>query len=170
MGFTNWMEKNAQQSLCRRAMEAAWAGLTCIGMVYGPLTLMLKSGNPTRQDVREFTEALLSDWTRVCELSDRNLHRNRAEYIVRPNQVLSPRLAALLPTLLSILARADDPQETLEKIHDAQLRTTADLAEFNEWINEHGKLIGFDAEQYTDVAAQRSQRMWTTRQQELARL
>jgi len=169
MGFTEWMEKKAQQSLCRRAMEAAWTGMTCIGMVYGPLTLMLKSGSPTTGDVLELTEAWLSDWTWVCQLSDRNLRRNRAEYLVRPNLVLSPILADFLQTLLSIRAKLTDPQEMLEKIHDAQLNTTASLFEFNNWIKEEGKLIGFDAERYQDVAAQRSQRVWRKAQQ-LARL
>jgi len=169
MGFTEFMERRAQQELLKRAMEAGWTASTCIGMVAGPLWAILEMGQPTRAQV----DAVLSDWLRswqsVRRLSDRNLYRNRPYYLIHPNRRLSPLLARFEEQLsLNLADRQSDVSTIVARVKDAYMKVVFELLEFNRWAKEEaGPLTGFDAARYDDTAVRRAQRYWEPTVREL---
>ena len=147
MGYTSWMEKKAQQTGLKRAMEAAWTAANCIGMVYGPLTIALEMGPAGRAAVDSLIDDWLRAWRGVRHLSDRNLKRNRAHDVVRPNEVLSPILERFEQELEGIRGAPElDASSMLARLKDVYTGTMHQLAfEFNEWAESVGPLIDFEA-------------------------
>lgn len=169
--MTNWMEKKAQQEMLKRAMEAGWTASTCIGMAFGPLAVALEMGNASRSDV----DQLLDDWLRVWEdvrkLSDRNLHRNRPYYEVRPNEMLSPILLEFEQALLRVRQDADlDGASAMAALKEIYMATTVELFEFNEWAKSVGPSVSFDSTKYEGTAVRKAQGYWAPTVRRLQRM
>ena len=167
MGYISYMERKAQQGLLKRAMEASWIAVTCPGMVFGPLLIMLEtaveSGKAHRQDVDIFIDTWLQAWQRIRHLSDRNLIRNRVYYAVRPNEDLSRILAEFEQELGSIRSASQlSPSETVSRIKATMSDTVSKLLEYNEWAKWAGSLIEFNSLKYEDKAVRRAHKYWAS--------
>ena len=159
--MTKWMERKAQQGMLKRAMEAGWTASTCVGMVFGPLAAALEMGNAARSDVNQLIDDWLQAWREVRELSDRNLHRNRPHYDVRPNAVLSPILLKFEREMSELRRTADsDGPRTTAALKEIYTETIDDLRVFNEWAKAVGPDIDFDATKYEETAVKKAQRHW----------
>ena len=168
MGLTAFLEKRAQREILKRAIDGAWAASTCIGMVFGPLTQMLETTGAGKADVIQLVDTWLSAWRDVRHLSDRNLHRNRDDYEVKPNERLSPILLRFEEELVSIQGRdLSQPDEVLAAVKEATTATVVELYEFNNWAQAVGPSVGLDAEKYEGKAVAKAQRLWQPTLREL---
>jgi hypothetical protein len=167
-GFlTRKIEKQAQQEIMKRAMDAAWIASTCIGMVIGPTATYLEMGNATKSDVNNAMDAWLRGWRDVQQLSDRNLHRNREYHVVRPNVTLSTILSGFGLQLESIRSSALEPSQMLQQVKEAYTTTTVELLDWLKWAKQAGGLIDFDGDKYELEAVQRAQTHWASTVREL---
>lgn len=159
--MASWMEKKAQQEMLKRAMEAGWIASTCVGMVFGPLAVALEMGNASRSDVDQLIDDWLETWRDVRKLSDRNLHRNRPYYEVRPNEVLSPVLLRFETALVAIRqAPHPDGQSTIAALKQEYMTTTQELLEFHQWAKSVGPYIDFDSTKYEERAVKKAHGYW----------
>lgn len=167
--YISYMERGAQQGMLKRAMDAAWIASTCIGMVYGPLSIALETGGADKSVVDEMVRQWLRHWQDIRNMSDRNLHRNRDYYQVRPNEILSPILARFESRLESILS-LESSTEMLVAVKDAYMATLHELIEFNQWANSIGSSIDFDAAKYDEQAVRRAHRYWSPTVRQLQKM
>jgi len=73
--MAGFLEKKAQQEMMKRAIDAAWVGCTCIGMVIGPLVIAFENINITRTDLNNTIDIWMDHWQRdVQHLSDRGVN------------------------------------------------------------------------------------------------
>jgi len=162
VGFAEFMERKAQQEMLKRALDAELTASTCIGMAYGPVWMALEMGHPTRDQVDTVIDGWLDDWQRVRHLSDRNLHRNRPHYLVRPNVRLSPLLEEFESQLKA--NRLDEQSDTatiVARVKEAFLQLSFNLFEFHRWaIDQAGPIVGLNLAAYEGKAAKRAQKTW----------
>ena len=169
--MTTWMEKKAQQEMLKRAMEAGWTASTCIGMLVVPLAVVLEMDNASRSDVDQLLDDVLRAWQGVRRLSDRNLHRNRPYYEVRPNEVLSPILLEFEQALWRLREDADlDGASAIAALKGIYMATTTDLFGFNEWTKSVGPNIGFDSAKHERTAVKKAQDYWAPMVKHLRRM
>jgi len=162
VGFTEFMERKAQQEILKRALDAELTASTCIGMVFGPLWAMLEMGQPTRDQVHFAIDGWLDAWQRVRHLSDRNFHRNRPHYLVRPNFLLSPLLEGFESQLkANRLDEQSDAATILARVKEDYTQLMGKLFEFHRWaIDEAGPILRLNLAAYEDKAAKRAQQTW----------
>jgi len=162
MGFAKFMERKAQQEMLKRALDAELTASTCIGMLYGPVWCTLEGGHPTRDQVDTVIDGWLDDWQRVRHLSDRNLHRNRPHYLVRPNILLSPLLEEFGSQLK--VNRSDEQSDTatiVSRVKEAWLQLMSSLLEFHRWaMDDAGPMVGLNLASYEAKATKRAQKAW----------
>ena len=162
MGFNQFMERKAQQEILKRAIDAELIAATCVGMVFGPLWMVLETGDPTRDQVDTALEGWLNAWQHVRHLSDRNLHRNRPYYLVQPNVRLSPLLEEFEGQLKRNLSDGESDAATIvARVKQAFLELSTRLFEFHQWAkNEAGPVLSLNLESYESTAAKRAQKYW----------
>jgi hypothetical protein len=164
--MASFLEKKAQQEIMKRAIDAAWIGCTCIGMVIGPLVIAFENMNINRTDLNNTINIWVNRWQREVQyLSDRNVHRNREYYAVQPNLILSPILARFSSRLESVRAApaSVESAQMIPPLKEAYTETVKELYGFLEWTksSEVRSLIDFDASKYEPQAVQRAQKYWT---------
>jgi len=162
LGYTEFMERKAQQEMLKRALDAELTASTCIGMVFGPLWMMLEMGQPTRDQVHYAIDGWLDAWQRVRHLSDRNLHRNRPHYLIRPNIRLSALLGEFGSELkANRLDEQSDAATIVARVKEAFLQLSINLFEFHRWaMDEAGPMLGLNLASYEGKAAKRAQKTW----------
>jgi hypothetical protein len=162
VGFSEFMERKAQQEILKRALDAELTAGTCNGMLYGPVWMALEYNHATRDQVDTFIDHWLDDWQFVRHLSDRNLHRNRPHYLVRPNVRLSPLLEEFESQLKANRLDAQSDTATIfGRVKEAVIQLSTNLYEFHRWaMDDAGPMIGLNLASYEDKAARRAQKTW----------
>ena len=161
MGIVSFMETRAQREILKRAVEAAWAASTGIGMVFGPLTLAMEHGAASQSELNRLIDEWLAKWASVRYLSDRNIHRNRDYYEVRPNERLSPILLDFDSRLRAIRAsQYAGSTEMVAAVKDAYTETILELKQFLDWARSAGPSVGLDYSKFETVAGTKGQKYW----------
>ncbi len=172
MGYSAWMVKRAQETMCKRAADAAWVASCGVGMVIGPVTVMMKESGESlsNSDFSQWVGTFSQSWARVRWLSDRNLGRSgRPQYWVHPNQMLSPLLDSYGETLESLLRDPRGPSSKAASLHDRNMEFAPEVLDFLSWLAKEGQSVGFNYPAYEDKAVAVGQRYWVKTQRQLAR-
>lgn len=174
MGLVDYLEKKAHQTWLKRAMDISWTCANGIGMVFGPLTLVLQEASKSSDIVAAIEELIdhwLIDWQNLQNQSARILGESRDDYGIRSHAVLSSMMSRFQRELEAI--RSDphlDGPAMLAKVMALNSETARDFTfRFNEWLESEGAQIGFNPAKYQDKAVRKAHKSWepTVRQMNL---
>jgi hypothetical protein len=80
MGISGFLNKRAHQEYFKRGMELSWTALHGFGTVFGPLSLLMQSNQPTREEAVRRINRWLTAWTYSFEKTRNNLMSSGDEY------------------------------------------------------------------------------------------
>jgi hypothetical protein len=161
MGLTGFLKRKAHKEYLDRAMEHSWTAINGIGMVFGPLSLLLQSTQPTRDEVETHINRWLNAWSDVREQNHRNLIDSGDEYGIWAGTNLADILLKFDWELESIQNNQElDGNEMIAEVVGLNSNTAHGFFEFHTLLEGKGREIGFDATKYEQKAVRKAHKFW----------
>jgi hypothetical protein len=159
--MVSWLERRAQQELCRRAMDTAAVANIGVALFLAQLSQDCCAEEQDHESVSLWASTWRRAWSEVRSICDRNLHRDRPHYDVQPFGYLS-QILSLFDQHLARIEQAD-PVEAPKRTQyatEAGQQIICALADYHLWMASMGRLVDFDADKYLGEAARKAQRFW----------
>jgi hypothetical protein len=142
-------------------MEHSWSAINGIGMVFGPLSLLLQSTQPTRDEVERHINRWLNAWSDVREQNNRNLIDSGDEYGIWAGTKFADILLKFDWELESIRNNQElDGNEVIAEVVALNFNAAHGFLEFHTLLEAKGREIGFDATNYEEKAVRKAHKFW----------
>ena len=161
MGLSGFLNRRAHKEYLKRAMEHSWTAVNGIGMVFGPLSLLLQSTRLTRDEVEGHINRWLDAWNEVRDQNRRNLTNSGDEYGIWAGTNLSDILAIIHVELERIRNNPElDGNEMIAEVVGLNSNAAHGFLEFHTLLKAKGREIGFDTTNYEQKAVRKAHKFW----------